>query len=77
VGRAVDASREPAVVTLSAILLLAVFGVRYNKEQEIIPVWENKSPEESPQSVVKLVPTSEIRTGFYKVFIAEYHKSVN
>jgi hypothetical protein len=34
--------------------------VAYDKEQEIIPVGEHKSPEECPQSVVKLVPPAEI-----------------
>jgi hypothetical protein len=38
---------------------------------------ELKCPEKGTQSIGEFVPPPEIRTGFYKVSIAEYHQPVN
>jgi hypothetical protein len=48
-----------------------------NKDQEIFPGLEFKGPEKGTQGIMEFVSSSKIGTGFYKVFIAEYHQSVN
>jgi hypothetical protein len=68
---------SPGSTANSAILLLAASGMSDNKQQEIVPALEVKCPEEGAQRMVEFLPPPEIRTGFYKVSIPEYHQPVN
>jgi hypothetical protein len=36
-----------------------------------------KSPEKGARGVIEFVPPAEIPSGFYKVFIAQYHQAVD
>jgi hypothetical protein len=47
-----------------------------NKKQRIFPGLKLKSPEEGAQGIIEFIPPPEIRTGFYKGFIAQYHQAV-
>ncbi|MDR1947985.1 MAG: hypothetical protein LBQ38_01195 [Spirochaetaceae bacterium] len=62
---------------MTAILLLAASDMIDNKKQKIFPCLKFKSPEEGTQGVIEFIPPPEIRVGFYKGFIAQYHQPMD